>query len=38
MIFFLQLKEKNDGNKFVKQSFEKKASLAVVNKIKKIKY
>ncbi|MDC0943571.1 Mur ligase family protein, partial [Candidatus Pelagibacter sp.] len=34
MIFFLQLKEKkNDGNKFVAQSFKKKASLAVVNKI-----
>ena len=34
MIFFLLLKEKkNDGNKFVTQSFKRKASLAVVNKI-----
>ena len=36
MIFFLQLKEKKkDGNKFVKQSFKNKASLAVVSKVQK---
>ena len=34
MIFFLLLEEKkNDGNKYVAQSFKRKASLAVVNKI-----
>ena len=36
MIFFLQLREKkNDGNKFISEAFKKKASVAVVNKIKK---
>ncbi len=32
-IFFAIRGKKNDGNKFVSQSFKKKASLAVVNKI-----
>ncbi len=32
-IFFAIKGRKNDGNKFVKQSFKRKASLAVVNKI-----
>ena len=35
MTFFLQLKEKNDGNKFINEAFKKKASIAVVNKIEK---
>ena len=30
MIFFLQLKEKNDGNKFVNQAFKNKASIASI--------
>ncbi len=34
-IFFAIKGKKNDGNKFVFQSFKKKASIAVVNKIKK---
>ena len=34
-IFFAIKGKKNDGNKFVKQSFKKKASLAVVNRIQK---
>ena len=34
-IFFAIKGKKNDGNKFVKQSFEKKASIAVVNKLQK---
>ena len=34
-IFFAIKGKKNDGNKFVEQSFKKKASLAVVNRIKK---
>jgi len=34
-IFFAIKGKKNDGNKFVSQSFKKKASLAVVNKIQK---
>ena len=33
MIFFCNKKKKNDGNKFVQQSFKKKASLAIVNRI-----
>ena len=33
--FFLQLKEKNDGNKFVNHAFKNKASIAVVNQIQK---
>ena len=32
-IFFAIKGKKNDGNKFVSQSFKRKASLAVVNKI-----
>ena len=32
-IFFAIKGEKNDGNKFVKQSFKRKASIAIVNKI-----
>ena len=32
---FFAIKGKNDGNKFVKQSFKNKASLAIVNKIQK---
>ena len=34
-IFFAIKGKKNDGNKFVDQSFKKKASLAIVSKIKK---
>ena len=34
-IFFAIKGKKNDGNKFVFQSFKKKASIAVVNRIKK---
>ena len=34
-IFFAIKGKKNDGNKFVFQSFKKKASLAIVNKIQK---
>ena len=34
-IFFAIKGKKNDGNKFVKQSFKNKASLAVVNEIQK---
>ncbi len=34
-IFFAIKGKKNDGNKFVKQSFKNKASLAIVNKIQK---
>ena len=34
-IFFAIKGKKNDGNKFVEQSFKKKASLAIVSKIKK---
>ncbi|WP_072090750.1 UDP-N-acetylmuramoyl-L-alanyl-D-glutamate--2,6-diaminopimelate ligase [Candidatus Pelagibacter communis] len=34
-IFFAIKGKKNDGNKFVSQSFKKKASLAIVNKIQK---
>ena len=34
-IFFAIRGKKNDGNKFVRQSFNNKASLAVVNKIQK---
>ena len=33
-IFFAIKGKKNDGNKFVEQSFKKKASIAIVNKIK----
>ena len=34
MIFFFAIKgKKNDGNKFIKQSFKRKASIAVVNKL-----
>ena len=36
MIFFLRLKEKKiDGNKFVSESFKRKSSLAIVNRINK---
>ena len=34
-IFFAIKGNKNDGNKFISQSFKNKASLAVVNKIQK---
>ncbi len=34
-IFFAIKGKKNDGNKFVAQSFKKKASIAIVNKIQK---
>ncbi len=34
-IFFAIKGKKNDGNKFVRQSLEKKASVAIVNKIQK---
>ncbi len=34
-IFFALKGKKNDGNNFVKQSFKRKASIAVVNKIQK---
>ena len=34
-IFFAIKGKKNDGNKFVRQSFKNKASLAIVNKIQK---
>ena len=34
-IFFAIKGKKNDGNKYVAQSFKKKASLAIVNKIQK---
>ena len=34
-IFFAIKGKKNDGNKFISQAFNKKASLAIVNKIKK---
>ena len=34
-IFFAIKGKKNDGNKFVKQSFKRKASVAVVNRIQK---
>jgi murE/murF fusion protein len=34
-IFFAIKGRKNDGNKFIKQAFSKKASLAVVNKVEK---
>ena len=33
MMFFCNKRKKNDGNKFVAQSFKRKASLAIVNKI-----
>ena len=32
-IFFAIKGKKNDGNKFVAQAFERKASIAIVNKI-----
>ena len=34
-IFFALKGKKNDGNNFVKQSFKRKASIAIVNKIQK---
>ena len=32
MIFFLQLKEKNDGNKFISEAIKKGASIVVTDK------
>ena len=37
-VFFAIKGKKNDGNKFVRQSFKNKASLAIVNKIQKNSY
>ena len=38
MIFFAIKGKKNDGNKFVKQSFERKASIAIVNSQKNLNH
>ena len=37
MIFFLQLKEKKDGNKYINEVLNRKASLAIVGRIDKKK-
>ena len=35
MIYFLQLKEKNDGNKFISEAIKKGASIIVSDKLRR---